>query len=51
MSISLQTYTDVRDIGNIIVRQDGPVLLRDIAEIFYGVRSRALTAGSTDWMR
>jgi multidrug efflux pump subunit AcrB len=31
-------YTDVKDIGNIIVRQDGPVLLRDIAEIYYGVK-------------
>ncbi len=31
-------YTDVGDIGRIIVRQEGPVLLRDIAEIFYGVR-------------
>ncbi len=35
------SYTDVRDIGNIIVRQDGPVLLRDIAEIFYGVREQS----------
>ncbi|HBC79733.1 MAG TPA: ABC transporter ATP-binding protein [Bacteroidales bacterium] len=32
------SYTDVRDIGNIIIRQNGPVLLRDIAEIFYGVK-------------
>ena len=31
-------YTDVRDIGTIIVRQKGPILLRDIAEIFYGVK-------------
>lgn len=31
-------YTDVSDIGKIIVKQNGPVLLRDIAEIFYGVR-------------
>lgn len=31
-------YTDVSGIGNIIVKQQGPVLLRDIAEIFYGVR-------------
>ncbi len=30
-------YTDVNDIGSIIVKQDGPVLLRDISEIFYGV--------------
>ncbi len=35
------SYTDVGDIGNIIVRQDGPVLLRDIAEIFYGVREQS----------
>ncbi len=35
------TYTDVRDIGNIIVRQDGPVLLRDIAGIFYGVKEQS----------
>jgi len=31
-------YTDVSDIGKIIVKKDGPVLLGDIAEIFYGVR-------------
>ena len=31
-------YTDVTDIGNIIVKKEGPVLLRDIAEIFYGVK-------------
>lgn len=31
-------YTDVKDIGSIIVRQKGPILLRDIAEIFYGVK-------------
>jgi len=31
-------YTDVTDIGKIIVNQKGPVLLRDIAEIFYGVK-------------
>ena len=34
-------YTDVKDIGNIIVKQDGPVLLRDIAEIFYGVKEQS----------
>ncbi|HOW08300.1 MAG TPA: efflux RND transporter permease subunit [Bacteroidales bacterium] len=33
-------YTDIKDIGNIIVRQQGPVLLNDVAEIFYGVRER-----------
>ncbi len=31
-------YTNVSDLGKIIVRQNGPVLLRDIAEIFYGVK-------------
>jgi len=33
-------YTDVRDIGNIIVKQDGPVLLRDVADIFFGVKEQ-----------
>lgn len=33
-------YTDVEEIGNIIVRQQGPVLLKDVAEIFYGVKER-----------
>ena len=40
-------YTDVKEIGNIIVKQEGPVLLRDIAEIFYGVKEQSPTAGST----
>ncbi len=31
-------YTDIKDIGNIIVKQEGPVLLKDIAEIFFGVK-------------
>jgi multidrug efflux pump subunit AcrB/ABC-type multidrug transport system ATPase subunit len=31
-------YTDVGEIGSIIVKQQGPVLLRDVAEIFYGVK-------------
>ncbi|MFZ2339329.1 MAG: efflux RND transporter permease subunit [Bacteroidales bacterium] len=35
------SYTDVRDLGNIIVKHDGPVLLRDIAEIFYGVKEQS----------
>ncbi len=35
------SYTDVGDLGNIIVKQDGPVLLRDIAEIFYGVKEQS----------
>ncbi|TFH39099.1 MAG: efflux RND transporter permease subunit, partial [Bacteroidia bacterium] len=31
-------YTDVAEIGNIIIKQDGPILLKDIAEIFFGVK-------------
>lgn len=31
-------YTDINEIGSIIVNRDGPVLLKDIAEIFFGVR-------------
>ena len=42
-------YTDVTEIGNIIVKQEGPVLLRDIAEIFYGVEEGETTAASTEW--
>lgn len=34
-------YTDVKHIGNIIVKQEGPVLLRDIAEIIYGVKEQS----------
>ncbi len=33
-------YTDVKDIGNIIVKTSGPVLLRDVAEIFFGVKEQ-----------
>jgi multidrug efflux pump subunit AcrB/ABC-type multidrug transport system ATPase subunit len=33
-------YTDVKEIGNIIVKTSGPVLLRDVAEIFYGVKEQ-----------
>jgi multidrug efflux pump subunit AcrB/ABC-type multidrug transport system ATPase subunit len=33
-------YTDVHEIGSIIVKKEGPVLLRDIAEIFYGVKEQ-----------
>jgi multidrug efflux pump subunit AcrB/ABC-type multidrug transport system ATPase subunit len=33
-------YTDVKDIGSIIVKQDGPILLKDIAEIFFGVKEQ-----------
>ncbi len=31
-------YTDVSEIGNIIIKPEGPILLRDIAEIFFGVK-------------
>ncbi len=31
-------YTDVTEIGNIIIKQDGPILIKDVAEIFYGVK-------------
>ena len=34
-------YTDVKDIGSIIVKQKGPILLRDIAEIFFGVKEQS----------
>ena len=34
-------YTDVDEIGNIIVKADGPVLLRDVAEIFFGVKEQS----------
>jgi multidrug efflux pump subunit AcrB/ABC-type multidrug transport system ATPase subunit len=34
-------YTDVKEIGGIIVKKDGPVLLRDIAEIFFGVKQQS----------
>jgi multidrug efflux pump subunit AcrB/ABC-type multidrug transport system ATPase subunit len=34
-------YTDVKDIGNIIVKNNGPVLLRDVAEIFFGVKEQS----------
>ena len=33
-------YTDVNDIGNIVVKQNGLILLKDIAEIFYGVKEK-----------
>jgi multidrug efflux pump subunit AcrB len=33
-------YTDVKDIGNIIVKQKGHVLLRDIATIIFGVKEQ-----------
>ena len=34
-------YTDVKEIGNLIVKNDGPVLLRDVAEIFFGVKEQS----------
>jgi multidrug efflux pump subunit AcrB/ABC-type multidrug transport system ATPase subunit len=34
-------YTDVKEIGNLIIKKDGPVLLRDIAEIFFGVKEES----------
>jgi len=34
-------YTDVSDIGSIIIKQDGPVLLRDISEIIFGVKKES----------
>ena len=33
-------YTDVNEIGAIIVKKEGPVLLKDIAEIFFGVKEQ-----------
>src|SRR5664279_817777 len=34
-------YTDVKEIGNLIVKTSGPVLLRDVADIFYGVKEQS----------
>jgi multidrug efflux pump subunit AcrB/ABC-type multidrug transport system ATPase subunit len=34
-------YTDVTEIGNLIIKQKGPILLRDIAEIFFGVKEQS----------
>jgi multidrug efflux pump subunit AcrB/ABC-type multidrug transport system ATPase subunit len=34
-------YTDVKEIGNLIVKSDGPVLLRDVADIFFGVKEQS----------
>jgi multidrug efflux pump subunit AcrB/ABC-type multidrug transport system ATPase subunit len=34
-------YTDVKEIGNIIVDRNGPILLKDIAEIFFGVKEQS----------
>jgi multidrug efflux pump subunit AcrB/ABC-type multidrug transport system ATPase subunit len=34
-------YTDVKEIGNLIVKETGPVLLKDVAEIFFGVKEQS----------
>ena len=34
-------YTDVKDIGNLIVKTAGPVLLKDVAEIVFGVKEQS----------
>ena len=34
-------YTDVKEIGNLIVKTNGPVLLKDVAEIIYGVKEQS----------
>jgi len=34
-------YSDVNQIGNIIVNKEGPVLLKDVAEIFFGVKEQS----------
>ena len=34
-------YTDVKEIGNLIIKASGPVLLRDVADIFYGVKEQS----------
>ena len=34
-------YTDVKDIGNLIVKNTGPVLLKDVAEIIFGVKEQS----------
>ncbi|OQX95646.1 ABC transporter ATP-binding protein [candidate division KSB1 bacterium 4572_119] len=31
-------YTDVRDLENIVVRRDGPILLKDVADIYVGFK-------------
>ncbi len=33
-------YTDVKDIGNIVVKQNGSVTLKDIAEIVFGLKEQ-----------
>ena len=39
--MSLPQYTDVKEIGNLIVKTNGPVLLRDVADIIYGVKEQS----------
>jgi len=34
-------YIDVKEIGNLIVKETGPVLLKDVAEIFFGVKEQS----------
>src|SRR3989339_494419 len=36
----ISEYTDVKDIGKIIVKNEGPVLLVDVAEIIFGAKER-----------
>jgi len=33
-------YTDIHNLENIIIRQQGPILLKDVAEIFFGVKEQ-----------
>ena len=33
-------YTDINDIGNIVVKQNGSITLKDIAQIFFGVKEQ-----------
>ncbi|MBN2415634.1 efflux RND transporter permease subunit [bacterium] len=33
-------YTDIRNLEDIIVNQQGPILLKDVAEIFFGVKDQ-----------
>jgi multidrug efflux pump subunit AcrB/ABC-type multidrug transport system ATPase subunit len=34
-------YTDVIEIGNLIVKNEGPILLKDVAQIFFGVKEES----------
>ena len=33
-------YTDVREIENIVVNQNGPILLKDVADVYFGVKEQ-----------